>query len=431
MVIKLGAIVVVVGVIVAVLSTIRTGVGPDPFVCRDPIGCVTVLPDEPIKFGVILALSGGSVLLGSEQANIIQLILEQRNGRFLNHPVELVFADERCSPEGGAIAALRLVADPAVIGIWGTTCSGAAVTAARIMSEAGLVMVSPSNTATDLTLPDTPEGARWWPGYFRTAWNDSELGLATAVFAFQRLYLRRAAIVHAGDAYTRGLAETFANEFTRLGGEISLEITIDEEDRQLGPVMEALAIASAEMVYLPLSYPDTVARLTREIRARPYLSRMLILGGETMGYKVYLDEAGEAAVGTYLAVPSVDDTPAIEQLADAYQTRYGEGPPSQNCGFTHDAVTLLLRAVERVAVIDETGSLHIGRQALREALHQTVSHPGLTGRLSCNRFGDCGRSRFVFLRFTDLSAGLAGLYRHPVYFWPPDDAFNTSIGSSE
>jgi branched-chain amino acid transport system substrate-binding protein len=51
---------------------------------------------------------------------------------------------------------------------------------------------------------------------------------------------------------------------------------------------------------------------------------------------------------------------------------------------------MIFAAIEKVAVQDEDGTLHIGRQALRDALYATTDFPGLTGTLSCTATGDCG-----------------------------------------
>jgi branched-chain amino acid transport system substrate-binding protein len=50
---------------------------------------------------------------------------------------------------------------------------------------------------------------------------------------------------------------------------------------------------------------------------------------------------------------------------------------------------LLKAAIEKSAVLDLDGTLHIGRQALRDALYATRDFPGITGSLSCTPTGDC------------------------------------------
>ena len=56
-------------------------------------------------------------------------------------------------------------------------------------------------------------------------------------------------------------------------------------------------------------------------------------------------------------------------------------------GLELDATTPLLAAVQRAAVRDEEGNLHIGRNALRQAMRDVSSDfHGLTGKLSCGKF---------------------------------------------
>ena len=80
-----------------------------------------------------------------------------------------------CSPEGGRAAAQEAIglAGGRVLGVIGTSCSGAGAAASEVLSAAGLVMISPSNTSPSLT--SDLEGNRNdnnYPGYFRLANND-------------------------------------------------------------------------------------------------------------------------------------------------------------------------------------------------------------------------------------------------------------------
>ena len=53
---------------------------------------------------------------------------------------------------------------------------------------------------------------------------------------------------------------------------------------------------------------------------------------------------------------------------------------------------MILAAIEQVAVQDQE-TLHIGRQALRDALFATRDFEGLTGILTCRPTGDCADAR--------------------------------------
>jgi branched-chain amino acid transport system substrate-binding protein len=82
---------------------------------------------------------------------------------------------------------------------------------------------------------------------------------------------------------------------------------------------------------------------------------------------------------------------------------------------------LFLNTIEAAAVQDKDGTLHIGRQALRDALYATAAYPGLTGSLTCDQYGDCGVARFEVVRLDDPAAGLEGLATNVVYTYPSDE----------
>jgi branched-chain amino acid transport system substrate-binding protein len=89
--------------------------------------------------------------------------------------------------------------------------------------------------------------------------------------------------------------------------------------------------------------------------------------------------------------------PAYQDFLAKHQKKYGEKPASVFHAHAYDATNLLFAAIEKVAVQDGDGTVHLGRQALRDAVLATKSFQGLTGTLTCNETvpgrknpGDCG-----------------------------------------
>ena len=97
-----------------------------------------------------------------------------------------------------------MIADRHVVAVIGTLCSASAVEASPLLSRAGLVMISPTNTSPALTSDLAGSAsAHYHPGYFRTASNDLYQGQAVARFAYRHLGLRRMVSIEDGDSYTR------------------------------------------------------------------------------------------------------------------------------------------------------------------------------------------------------------------------------------
>ena len=143
--------------------------------------------------------------------------------------------DSLCTEEGGRAAAGTVAGDPQVVGVIGTSCSVAATAASPILSEAGLVMVSSSNTAPSLTSDLRGNaGSNYHPGYYRTSNNDLYQAAAVAHFAYTELGLRKVAAIDDGDPYTSGLTAAFATAFEELGGSVTTA-TISRGDTDMVP----------------------------------------------------------------------------------------------------------------------------------------------------------------------------------------------------
>ncbi len=388
---------------------------PEPtFECTDPLGCVDLAAGDPIRIGVLQAISGEIAPLGQAQIRGLKLALDKRKGKILDHQVTLQIEDTGCTAEGGANAALKIIANPRTVAIFGTTCSGAAATAAKAMSDAGLTMISGNNSAPFLTSIAGRPAPNWQDGYFRTAQNEENAGRAAAGYAYKQLGLRRAATINDNDIYTRGLTESFKKAFIELGGEIVLDTAINKGETQMLPVLTAVIHSKADLLFFPLFQPEG-NHILLQARTLPALQNTLLISDGALIEKSFLEAVGEAGKGMCFVGPVQPSGPDVERLALAYRQKFKEEPTVSYYLSGYDAANLLFHAIEQAAVHDHTGALHIGRQKLRDSLYATKTFKGVTGVLSCDRFGDCGRSSFHVLRLDEPSLGLKGLEANVVF----------------
>jgi branched-chain amino acid transport system substrate-binding protein len=254
----------------------------------------------------------------------------------------------------------------------------------EIISQAGLVMVSPSNSGHDLTDPASHKA-----GYARTGPNNLLQGVVAAEFAWDYLGAKTAATIHDGSLQADRLQQAFAQEFEALGGTILAQEAIQPTDTDMQPVLSRIAAASPDVIYYPI-YFNTGSYVTVQAQETAGLEDTALLAMHLMFLPDFLGLAGEAAVGMYLSRPKMDtsSTPYTDFL-DRYQQEYGESPPAPYHAHAYDAAALILAAIEEVALQDQGGKLYIGRQALRDAVYATRDFPGVTGTLTCNEYGDC------------------------------------------
>lgn len=386
--------------------------GGAPLECEDAIGCVEVAPDEPIRMAYMLTISGATSFLGEDSRGAIQIAIDDRGGKLLDHDIELIGEDSLCSAEGGQTAAQKVAADTQVVGIIGTNCSSAATAALPIISEAGLVLISPSNTAPALT---DKEGT-WQPGYYRTAHNDLFQGRVAADYAYNELGARKAATIHDGSPYADGLQAVFVDRFKELGGEITFQGAVNVGDTDMRPILTNVAADAPDVLYFPIFQPegDLIAAQSAEIAG---LENTTLFGADGLLVEGFPASAGPAAVGMFLSGPYVTgDT--YQGLLDKWDAKFGGAPPSGFHAHAYDATNILLDAIAKVAVVGDDGTVLIPRQALRDAITATSGFQGITGTLSCNETGDCATGEALGI-YEITDAEVSGGNWPPAVVWTP------------
>lgn len=364
--------------------------------CSDAIGCIEVAAGDPIRVAYMLTISGATAFLGEDSRGAIEIALDDRGNELLGHPLELTGEDSLCSAEGGQTAAQKVASDPTIVGIIGTNCSSAAVAALPIISQAGLVLISPSNTAPVLTSDDAGAGGVWQAGYYRTAHNDLFQGSVAAQFMFNELGARTLGTIHDGSPYADGLQGVAANTFTELGGEVTFQGAVNVGDTDMRPILTEIAANPPDVLYFPIFEPEGnfIAAQSVEIAG---LEDMTLFGADGLFVEGFPENTGEASVGMFLSGPYVAGE-RYDELIAKWNEKFGGGPPSGFHAHAYDATNMLLDSIEAVAQDDGAGNLLIGRQALRDALSSIADYDGITGRLTCNATGDCatGEALAVF-----------------------------------
>ncbi|MBX7254573.1 MAG: branched-chain amino acid ABC transporter substrate-binding protein [Candidatus Promineofilum sp.] len=359
--------------------------------CTDALGCVEVAPGDPILIASALVISGPNIELGTDSQRGVEIAIAMRP-EVLGHPVELQAEDDGCSAEGGQAAGQKIVSNPQIVGVIGTSCSGAGVPMAAIISDAGYLMISPSNTSPALTDPEQA----WKPGYFRTAHNDLIQGAAMATFAYEQLGLTKAAAIHDGDPYTEGLASAFYDAFQALGGEgVGFEAEAADATN-VEPLLTSIAAAEPQFLFYPVFQP-LAPLLTNTAKTVPGLETTILAAADGVFSPSFLEATPGTSEGMYLSGPDLSfaNTMYQDEFIPMYQEMFGSEPTNVYHAHAFDATNILLNAVESVAQQGADGTLLIGRQALRDAVAATSGYVGLTGTLTCSEFGDCADAKIA------------------------------------
>ncbi|MEW6232164.1 MAG: branched-chain amino acid ABC transporter substrate-binding protein [Chloroflexota bacterium] len=387
---------------------------PAPVAYEDKIGVLKIKSGEPIVIAYWFVVAGPDASLGTDTKRGIEIAIDDKGGKLLGFPVKLIGEDSACNAEGGVAAATKLAANPAIVALVGSNCSSEARPGVPIITKAGMVTVSPSNTAPFLTDPNRgPDYA----GYLRTAHNDKVQGAVAADFAYKQLKVTKAATIHDGSPYAEALQAVFAETFKKLGGTITSQEAVAPTDTDMRPVLTKIAAGKPEFLYYPI-FIAAGGHVTRQAAQVAGMEKVILMGADGMFSPDFYKAAGDAAVGMYHSSPDFSAFAAgYKDFLDKHQKKYGEKPLAPFHAHAYDATMMIFAAIEKVAKKGPDGTLYIGRQALRDALFATKDFKGLTGNLTCNPYGDCADPRIAIYQTT--ADNVKKLVMPETPFWKP------------
>ena len=367
------------------------------FKYEDSIGVAKIKPGESIHIACWMVVAGADASLGTDTKRGVEIAIDDKGSKILGFSIKLTSQDTGCNAEGGQAAATKLASDPTIVAAIGSSCSSEARPGVPIIWKAGIVTVSPSNTAPDLT---DPKRGMEYNGYLRTCHNDKVQGAVAAEFAWKQLKVKRAATIHDGSIYAEKLQAIFSETFKKLGGTITSQEAVAPTDTDMRPVLTKIATGKPEFIYYPV-FIAAGGHITRQVKEVKGLEKVALMGADGIFATDFYKAAGEAAIGMYHSSPDKSAfATGYKTFLEKHQKKYGEKPIAPFHAHAYDAAMMIFAAIEKVAKKGPDGTLYIGRKALRDALYATKNFKGLTGNLTCDKYGDCADPKIGVYRTT-------------------------------
>jgi branched-chain amino acid transport system substrate-binding protein len=374
---------------VAPATEVPATVNPVPAVCStDAVGCAVIKPGETIKIGMGAPMTGDNAAFGQDISQGAKIAMSDA-GKFQGFSFELVAEDDGGSAEGGAAVANKLVADPTVVAIEGHIFSGATAAAIPIYEAAGLPMMSPSATRPDLTTTGSKV-------FNRVVFTDAAQGKFAAAYLYDKLGIKKLAIMHDGQAYGQALAQVVNDQFTALGGTVVAFQAITPGESDYSAVLADIASKSPEALFYG-GYTAEAVVIVNQMK-QSGLTNVIFFGDDGTYGQDFLDRTGANGYGAYSTSLTPSTSPAKDAFDAAYLAAYGQpaGKLSPYTWTAYDAGAVLIKAIESVAVLGGDGNLYIPRGALVAAVRATSGYQGLSGTITCDATGECSASGPVF-----------------------------------
>jgi branched-chain amino acid transport system substrate-binding protein len=321
-----------------------------------------------IVVGSYLSLSGVDSTFGTDTRDGIDLALEQVNaaGGVKGRKLEIVYEDDKSSPQEVSTKVHHLIDRDGAVALLGEVASSRSMVGGLVANTNKVPMVTPSSTANEVTKDRAY--------VFRTCFTNTQQGDAAARYAHDGLKKANAGILYvAQDNYSSGLAQTFRDSFTRLGGKIVLEKGYQKGETNFTTYLSELKGASPDVLFVPVYYNDMV-QVARQ--GKPLgLTGPMFIGGDAWDSADLLEGAGAELEGAHFIDHYAPDVPWPNSQAflTAFRAKFGHDPGSI-AAQGYDAARLLFDAIGRAK--------HVSRDAIKDALAATKDFAGATGTLT-------------------------------------------------
>ncbi len=338
-------------------------------------------PNE-ILIGEYGSLTGGTATFGQSTHKGMELATEEINavGGLLGKKIKVVTVDDQSRPEEAKTAVLKLIRQNEVRAIVGEVASSRSLAAAPECQKAKIPMISPAST--------NPKVTEIGDFIFRACFIDTFQGEAMAKFAFEKLKVRRVAILKdIKNDYSMGLADFFDKTFRALGGEVVGAESYSEGDIEFRAQLTTLKGLKPEAVFVPGYYTEVglIARQARELGLT-----VPLMGGDGWDSPKTVEIGGDAVNGYYFSnhYAADDPNPTVQNFIAKFKNKYGEIPDAMAV-LGYDAAGLLYDAIKR-AGSDEP-------QKIRDALAATRDYQGVSGSLTMDENRNA-KKRIVILK---------------------------------
>jgi branched-chain amino acid transport system substrate-binding protein len=353
---------------------------------------------DAIKIVSSLPRTGSANAQTTSMVNGIKMAIAEVGGAIGSQ--KLVYEDwDDASPQRGnwdpaveAQNADKAVGDATVMAYIGTYNSGAAKISMPKLNSAGVVMVSPANTAPSLTkdgFGEANEPAVYRPSgkinYFRVVPTDDVQGAVAADYA-KELGAKKVFVLNDREVYGKGVAGVFEKRAKEIGLEIVGTDGIDPKASNYKSLVTKMKQAGADLVYFGGTTQTNAGQLAKDIVAGGLKAKLIVPDG--CYEKAFIEAAGNRALEgrcfiTFGGVEPKALTGKGKDFYENYKKTYG-GEPEGYAVYGYEAAKVVIAAMQRLY---EAGK-PVTRASVLEEVGRTKDFTGALGTWSFDSNGD-------------------------------------------
>ncbi|MFH1052132.1 MAG: ABC transporter substrate-binding protein [bacterium] len=323
---------------------------------------------EVIKIGAILPLTGSAAPYGNNAKNGIELAITDIE-KIYSIKIEVIYEDSKTDPQSAVNALKKLYSINKIKIIIGDINSSGLLAMAPIAEKNKIILLSPGAS--------NPKISYAGKYIFRNWHSDALEGEIAAKFAFDSLKWKKTAILFVNASYGIGLAETFKNIFSNLGGDVISYESYQQNAYDMREQIITIKKLNPDGLYLP-GWPKEMSIALRQLKQLGV--KLQILSSQGFDDPLILSLAGKSAEGVIYTVPKEADTSnsITINFKNKYKSIYGKEPGVCSAS-GYDALKILVTAIKNVGT-------NIDR--IQYYLSNLKDFPGVDGNVTFDENGD-------------------------------------------
>lgn len=302
---------------------------------------------EPIKIGVVTAISGTYGVIGKEVLEGASFAADEVNakGGILGRQVEIVAEDDEAKPDVGIRKVEKLATKDDVKFFIGTVSSAVGLAISAKMPELNAIYVSTVNKTPKLT------GEMWNRNTFRSNHNDNEDMMMISKWLSTRKDLKEWYLVGADYEWGHSSVNSFKALAQANGAKFSGEVFIPLGTQDMSAQVAQVKGAKPQAVWTAVSGGDAI-NFIKQAKAFG-LTEMT----EIIGHNLIIDSAVKAAGENALGLMGNSNyhysinTSENRDFVSAFEKKYGKKPTNYQ-GETYTGMLMIFNAISKAGTKD-------------------------------------------------------------------------------
>jgi len=273
-----------------------------------------------IKIGYITDQTGVDAYVGPASVPALQDKIAEINaaGGIDGYKLQLIVYDTRSEVTDAVAVIKRLIDQDKVMAVIGPSWSAAGVPIADIADNSKVPVVATTASNVNVTVA---ENGKLHPYMFRVCFIDPYQGLAQADFAYNKLNLRKAALLtDISSPYTVGLHAFFEKQFTKLGGKIVAKEGYTQGDAEFRAQLAKIKDGGADLLVADAYTYKDVGLIAQQAEALGL--KVTIMAGDGVFVPELLEMAGKQLGNAYVTTGVSESSPQFAQFNTDFEKKH-------------------------------------------------------------------------------------------------------------